>query len=110
MGHPQLLTSFPPLPMLCLLGLNGDNTNMVAVSSKKIVVPFIVAAVCVNSNPNLPLYLCVDLLCLCHLSPSESGKYFLCGLATNRSEEVSIIFTSLLSLGLELVVLKDFLL
>lgn len=63
-----------------------------------------------NSNPNLPLSLCVDLLCLCHLSPAERGRYFLCELATNSSEEVSIILTSLLSLGLELVVLKDFLL
>uniref|UniRef100_A0A8C2U6R9 Transmembrane protein 229B n=1 Tax=Coturnix japonica TaxID=93934 RepID=A0A8C2U6R9_COTJA len=60
---------------------------MVAVSSKKIVLPFIVAAVCMNSNPNLPLSLCADLLCLYHLSPAESGKYLLCGLATDRSEE-----------------------
>lgn len=63
---------------------------------------------CVDSNSGLLLSLCFDLLQLCHLSAVESGKCLLCGLTADRSEEVSSIFTSLLSLGLDLAVLKDF--
>lgn len=70
---------------------------------------FYCAVVCMDSNSSLLLSLCFDLLRLCHLSAAESGKCLLCGLTADRSEELSSIFTSLLSLGLELAVLKDFL-